>query len=144
MSAREKHSDLIERLEKATGPDRELDVLIAAEINWQGPLVHRPIKQYISDVGGLSEAVKDIESGHPLNAFRCIPYYTTSIDAAITLVPEGFAYAVTSEGQAELRPFSCVLSRKTLSDGARRTFIAHGKTTAIALCIAALKPRSAT
>ena len=60
-------SELIERLEKATGPDRELDALI-----WYA-VVERPAAGEKID--------RDMVNRWPT--------YTASIDAALTLVPEG-------------------------------------------------------
>jgi hypothetical protein len=71
---------LAERVERANGPDRELDALIA------------PFQRF-----------RVVEEGHPLG--RCcydtggqlvvLPRYTASIDAAATLVPEGWVIALT-------------------------------------------------
>lgn len=62
--------ELIERLEKATGPDREFDEAIARLAGW-----------YI-DGGGYTSA----------------PRFTASIDAALTLVPKGFNWSLGSMG----------------------------------------------
>lgn len=69
-------SDLIERLERATGPSAELDARIWCELNgsdyiaphtWEG----QSGKLYVHDY--------------------TVPAYTASIDAALTLCPGGFA-----------------------------------------------------
>lgn len=59
-------SDLIARLEKATGPDRQLDNAI-----WFS----------------LDQPLPDDPAGCPLR-------YTASLDAALTLVPAGFYWSV--------------------------------------------------
>lgn len=112
--------DLIDRLEKATGPDRELDEAIACA----------------SDPGSHC-AIYCIGDDSPV-WFRTkggkidLPYFTASLDAAMTLVPDGRHWFVGS-----------------VIDGSG--FVSHldqqGKSSkatipAIALCIAALKART--
>lgn len=81
-------TDLIERIESAKGPSRELDAEIA-------PLV----------------GLRVVDEGHPIG--RCfydklghgvpLPSFTASIDAALTLVPEGLAGIVSIDfGYARL------------------------------------------
>jgi hypothetical protein len=93
--------DLIEKLEKATGPDRGLEYEMFAK---------------------LVEPILDHDP----------PYYTASIDDALTLVPEGAQWVVMSKGKTGSPPSAVV--------GARHD---NGATSAIALCIAALKARIA-
>jgi hypothetical protein len=132
------YEELIERLGKLTGPDRGADVLIASAIDWEGPLVHRPVKQFIKDMGGVAEVVKSFESGG-LNAFICIPHYTSSIDAAMTLVPEGFKWKL---GYSRFVPHVAEL-RDYRGEPRLGMFIGeHDHSRAIALCIAALRARS--
>jgi hypothetical protein len=75
-------SELIERLEKATGPDRELDACIFL-LQWPGYRLQTDCEPFpdqvepgrIQEIGGF--------------AHRTAPAFTASIDAALTLVPEG-------------------------------------------------------
>jgi hypothetical protein len=60
---------LAERCEQATGPDLEIDARIEAQL-----------------VGWKFDAMR--ESGYAVRDFEA-PAYTTSLDAAMTLVPEG-------------------------------------------------------
>jgi hypothetical protein len=97
--------ELIERLEKATGPDLDLDHAIARAT--------RPF------------------DGHGVLG------YTSSIDAALTLVPEGWqAILYTERACAELYD-------ATLKKRAGIKARAYAPTTAIAICIAALRARTA-
>lgn len=64
-------SDLIERLEKATGPDRKHDRAISVWLVENG-----------CDPDGPDKGM------HP--RLENVPHYTASIDAALTLVPGGF------------------------------------------------------
>lgn len=95
---------LAERVEKATGPDRELDVLIRDTVF------------------------------HP-----CInpgAEYTASLDAAMTLVPEGAAYRLYSWPKQTEGDRACVLV-----EGGQETWAA---TPALALCAASLRSRAQT
>lgn len=100
------HADLIARLEKATGEDRELDCLI--------------------------------EGIHP-TASGDTPHYSASIDAALTLVPKGFAWTLASQGTTDFRFFASVAFPDEDCDGTPTL----AATPAIALCIAALRARAA-
>lgn len=110
-------SDLISRLEKATGPDGELDGDIAVTM---GLYAKRPVV--------------------------CTPpAYTASIDAALTLVPEGWWWGVTKGADDIGLPVD--QSPENFSAGCwpepgsfQKRYWA--KTPAIALCIAALKART--
>lgn len=137
-------NDLISRLEKASGPDRELDAQISAAV------------RAIPDNAPWLKSFKDIRAtGNCVQAFNdkgessanWQPYtYTASVDAALMLVPDGFAYMVTSEGKASIEPFACVSSKTPISPDARHLpssiFNARARTAPLALCIAALKARA--
>lgn len=96
--------DLIERLEQAEGGSRKLDAEVYAAA-WNEP------------------APPDIEDW--------FPHYTTSIDAALTLLPAD-AYWV-------LRTMDQISATVWTVDG-KRGSASHGSQS-IALCIAALKAR---
>jgi hypothetical protein len=70
-------AELIEKLELADGPSRELDAAIHALI---APKRHR-MHPYLVGV-----FIDDSQGGL---VYQC-PHYTASIDAALTLVPEGW------------------------------------------------------
>lgn len=113
-------ADIIARLEKATGPDRQLDRLIEET----RPDVRRHIYQHMVDDGYVLEA-NGVQAYLP-------PHYTASLDAALTLVPEGLPWLLMRRGnnthQAEV--------------GDEWQY--QGATPALALCIAALKARALT
>ncbi len=102
--------DLIARLEKATGPDRQLDNAIEAFID------HRD---------------------QPSQMTCYPPYYTSSLDAALTLVPEGLRVSLVQiaggGARAGIQKKGAMIH---LSE-------AVGATLALALSIAALKARTA-
>lgn len=118
-------NDLIEKLEAATEGSRELDADIAQHVDWpriRGAkrLPDRP------DSSGYFEISAD--------TWQAVPRYTTSLDAALTLVPEGWG---------------CDLGIWPSGNGARLTpgvnifhaIYREAQTPALALCIAALKAR---
>lgn len=137
--------DLISRLEKASGPDREIDGRIWAELAGRDVRVAR-VEHWGEDgllaksrTAPYDECVVCIrkkygfmtvgQSNPPLQ-------YTLSIDAALTLVPDGLDYVLRSlRNNAEARV-----------GGAKDEYMIKGGQhpfPAIALCIAALKARLA-
>lgn len=82
MSAREELEALADRVEMLAGPDREVDGLIAAALG----LPHGP-----------SSGWNNSENGDYWTVEECAPSYTASIDDAMTLVPEGYDWSVSSE-----------------------------------------------
>ena len=106
--------DLAARCESATGPDRELDRDIANAVG----------------VGSF------FASGNEAFAF------TTSIDAALTLVPDGWTFANLSQGDrgnwwCELRK-GFLTSYSSVAIGTQL----NSTTPAFALCAAALRARA--
>ena len=70
------------------------------------------------------------------------PAYTASIDAALTLVPEGCDWVVRSgmaDHPTDTRPYAHVMFGNVNRDRSRSLGEAHAPTPALALCIAAIK-----
>jgi hypothetical protein len=90
---------LAERVEQATGPDRELDAAIAVAVRWRwegwrkGDLA---IEE--ADARSGMAYVADQVRNSTNSIWRLLPAYTASIDAAMTLVPEGEDYAIERVG----------------------------------------------
>lgn len=111
------------RVEALTGPDREVDALIAVLQN-----------------------LRIVDEGHPLG--RCcydkngvllvLPSYTRSLDAAMSLVPDGWDFTV---GVCDKGAWSDVSPSEQPYDVADEVF-AQGATPALALCAAALRART--
>jgi len=123
--------ELIERLGKATGPDRTLEFYIAFAVRW------RPDGESARSFAE-HEAKHDYATAWIAHApFRSrwnIPHYTASIDAALTLVPEGWMWDVASSGCAWImRDGDSVCDSQIVIGGI--------ESPAIAICIAALKAR---
>jgi hypothetical protein len=125
--------ELIAALEKAEGPSRELDCDIFVAT------AHSPFVSYYPDcvlasLGGFAARV-EIEE---------IPKYTTSIDAALTLVPEGWALYRINQYHDNKNPAwgwggtlrNYLTPEIGVEVGESRASLA------LALCIAALKARA--
>lgn len=119
-------ADLIERLEAATEPSRELDKDIVCVKDGRNPADYRIDAQF----------------------YFALPRYTSSIDAALTLVPGGMDWDVGYLNVNGEKPVAHVMRQIKHSDpeydgdGAHYiSFASKGATPAIALCIAALKAR---
>ena len=131
------NDDLIARLERATEGSRELDAEIAVAVRsldtegdkslpkWAGK--NYPIWRARPD--GRVECVHTDGTG----SLNWSPlHYTTSIDAALSLVPEGHDWIVADvNGHVGGTPYACVGSKKPH----------FAETPALALCIAALRAR---
>jgi hypothetical protein len=106
---------IIAALEKANGPSEELDRGIASTLN--------------SSQDKIFWAVLD---------------YTSSLDAALTLVPNTFPYWMVERRDTPLGPMTAeavVHNNLLFMSGKRVSFDVWGHTPALALCIAALKAR---
>jgi hypothetical protein len=113
--------DLAERCEKATGPDRELDLEIAIAV-WGRP--------------GVLVMRHDPET----NTNREYTHwdFTASIDAAMTLVPEGWFFSGLDQ---------CSPSVQVWTEGNKARYSPqldglHAATPALALCAASLRARA--
>lgn len=125
------HQELIAALEKATGPDRELDIRIGQATAVEG--------WRVLDDGSIEFwTPQDSEFGEGwMTAFCELPPYTASIDAAMGLVPEHSDYDF---GSAKLVGTFWAL----VIDPDNEHKAKGCKSQAIAICIAALRARSKT
>ena len=126
-------NDLIERLEKATGSDRKLDAQIECAVMGGSCIIHPDAR---------------ISDGYVLcgpQAYFAKPY-TSSIDAALTLVPPtDWEWLVRNhngkrDGEGNGKGKSHFANVLTF-DPEGPMFSAYASGPAIALCIAALKAR---
>ena len=113
--------ELIAALTEATGPDRELDAAIAVAKGWN----RREGSDWFTP--------PNLTVNHHISE---LPRYTASIDAALTLRPEGALYAIENYDSHGVYPEHVRASAWV--QGAARAFAA---TPALAICTAALKAR---
>jgi len=125
---------LAARAEAATGADRELDVAIGllgrfyvAEPRWPGA---EPMIGYVDDDGARVEPGNGAQDS-------LVPRYTASLDAALSLVPEGWGFGVrTTDDRQHTARASC------WTEGNRGEYCYAAATPALALCCAALRARA--
>jgi hypothetical protein len=125
---------LAERCEQAAGPDRELDAEIALAIGYTREKKGRERIAWWRNPKG-QQLGYDGWHNFP-------PSFTASLDAAVTLVPEGRAWTV---GQ-NLHHWHWQASINALNDEGNPTSIGFGGPCgwpALALCAAALRARAA-
>jgi hypothetical protein len=154
---------LIERVEQATGPDRELDCLIwievGSDLGFDDPpnmwALRRPVRPRICVMGmclgsALEKYPEDV-AGVARN--WNVPHLSSSIDAAMTLVPEGWRLDRLQESWRTGRWNAVILKRATPSQLARfdvggqivlADAKATGATPALALLAACLRAHSET
>jgi hypothetical protein len=114
--------DLAVRVEGAEGPDRELD---------------RAIYSAFATLTGSPPYVGHMLFGKPRSSDAPEPYFTASLDAAMGLVPEGWAFDLVQQ----LPPTRC--TARVYGPKGQVTDLHYGITPALALCAAALRARAA-
>lgn len=96
------HQDLIalaERVERLTGPDRAMDCQIAVAVGWFA--ARKGQKSSPIDYVDIREAGRENWPGY--GGDQLVPHLTESLDAAMTLLPDGAEYQIsTIYGQAEV------------------------------------------
>ncbi len=130
MTTHKDTAGIIERLEAASGPDRELDGAIALSFGWTFEKMKGDRRPYYRKPGNTEYYLRS----EP-------PHYTSSIDAALSLVPEDAFWRIGHDGEgadpSEYRA-DVLLSRHP--DPIVCSEVAS--TPAITLCIAALRARA--
>lgn len=123
---------LIEQLEQADGPGRELDARIAHAIGRCNTQHYRALISY------WKADCWDEEKPVPAPP----PPYTGSVDAALSLVPEGHRYRVQF-WHHHTGPFGASVRADVFPHGGGSNWVAENcATPALAICIAALKAQS--
>lgn len=139
---------IIDKLERADGPDRAMDFLIAIETDWRWPEWEEgePTIKRLAEKHGLAWALSNDRS----QSIWCgIPKFSGSIDAAMMLVPDGRKWSLQPGAKTSFKPFNERTSVKTDSERMEWFWVAsvfghrgESKTPAIALAAAALRARS--
>lgn len=124
--------ELIDLLERCAGPDRELDVEI------QETVVGLEMYESIAERGG-GKCIR-YYPGPPGPTYRALPRYTSSIDAAMTLVPEGWSRHLSEDD----KNIWWVDLRRRHVTSYDDVIITKNQSLAIALCLASLKAQLST
>lgn len=136
--------ELIERLEKATGPDRALDAEIAVALRIAPDAASSWFEAgFPSWRAGENGQVYVVHDTGETGAWGYARLFTASIDAALTLVPEGLSYEFRCSSFGECSQAIVWDGRKSPQVSERARVSINGVRPAIALCIAALKAREA-
>ena len=120
--------ELAERCEKAMGPDRKIDAAICRLIDL--PRCEEP--DCLPDV--FERIIGRVESGD-WDQDPDVAFYTASLDAAMTLVPEGWYWQVGQGNHAWAAVYENPIPPATRVDPIAAT-------PALALCAAALRARA--
>lgn len=148
-------SDLIERLEKATEGSRELDAAITVALDirpkWlrgdSGELwVRKTGTPGMPEIAWLSSVIKTKGAGNPtawhsfeyMKGANVYPNYTTSLDAAMTLVPDDWRVEHIGESLPPVVAWGVELHYRDDDCAIQRV----ANTPALALCSASLRARS--
>lgn len=123
-------AEIIEKLEKAEGPDRDLDGAIA--INLEG--------YFVDDDGWYAytdEVLNTVHSGN--GKFLLVKKYTSSIDAAVQLCERVLPAANCWGVDKDERGFEAHVQLNGVKSGHWAKFAEHRSSAPIALCIAILR-----
>lgn len=126
--------EMAERVERASWADREIDKAIWAAL---GNCNHERTKYYcIEDGNDTDSGFTCLDCGKDIYGANMAPAFTASIDAAATLVLEGWRWGVTTTG---FKPGASIVSpRGTFAGGGG----AYAATPALALVAASLRARA--
>lgn len=127
--------DLIEQLEKATGPDRDLDleiINVGAEHKWRW---HRRTDETITNDRYGPNAL-----GNPICTLE---RFTFSIDDAVSLLPDGWGFSISNRAPGPKMGRAWVHNKKLVESRAYRGAEYTAATPAIAMCMACIDARAA-
>lgn len=137
---------LVERLEKATGGDREIDVLLWREFGWSD--VRDPERNSVTDILGPDAQVMGATLAQAIERWPNdmagvarnwnIPRLTASLDAALALVERvlpGWDICLSRVKGDEAATWNAVVGEPDSFSGSE----ASKPSPALALCLAALK-----
>ncbi len=129
MTRREQLLDLRDRLAKATGPDRDLDARLHALATFSDPKWTCTFPEN-NEMGSYLVHNRDWCAGGPPIISYNVARFTQSLDAAVTLVPEGCEWLRKSILAMT------IVQMDVRNDGWGRHFDAGAATPALALCLA--------
>lgn len=132
-------TNIIAALESAEEGSRELDARIAEATGHKIQIIRVPVGHPVFKEGGGLEFMFDPDAGERIG----IPHYTTSLDCALKLVPEGFVPGFDKTLYTETGWIGRVWKFNPDIHGQGFIEEAIGRSPALALCIAALRAKEA-
>lgn len=152
MTTDTKFTALIERLEQASGPDRELDGSI-----WWDAFLTDEMRDHYDRTGYVRKCIaRDGCAGKALAQFysssdpACLAKiaferkFTDSLDSAMLLIPDNYGWDINHKYSVRKEPYTAfLLPPDRLDKGGKQDTRGDASTPAIALCLAALKARAA-
>ena len=139
MSGRDALRALAARCEAAEGPSRELDAEITVALTEGATGVERPPLDGLTDEPQAGWLLT-FDTPRPwTERWVCVPAYTASLDAALTLVPEGWRWSLDYTQRAPYQDCGCA-ALFAPGDGIKPPDVpeTYARTPALALCAAAL------
>lgn len=125
--------ELAARVEAATGPDFAIDAAIAVAV-----VGYTLEKRGRDQKAWYYHPTERRRSASQYSGFDRLPRYTDSLDAAMTLVPEGWFFHVSRFSESEMRGNAHVYGNRGLGDD----YESDAATPALALTAAALRSRA--
>lgn len=146
------YDELIKRLEAATGADREIDLAIHIAIDPDGEIsglmkyprgldVGEGMHWDIWRGGSVVFEKREADGRCNYNGGYPLPAYTADINAALTLVPEGWDAGELQWWKCEAGPRLAWVQLETVNGSDIATVEARGHTPALAIAIASLRAR---
>jgi len=144
--------ELAVRCEAATGADRDVDGWAFCSVNPDETTVidHEPGRFPRKSIYGPVSVIMDKIGGKDGAEYLCAPAYTSSLDAAMTLVPAGLRLTFSEwDDEKHLRPrgpWQAILTKAGSGSSFNDMFgyrCDHAATPALAVCAAALRARHA-
>ena len=126
-------NELIKELEEATEGNRELDIDVALTI--------KPDHRVHSRHPNVTLVPKKLVDRARRGYYWSVPHYTTSLDAALILVPEDWGLDLTLLITARKKEPSIHMFKYGAGLDDEKNIFVEASTPALALCIAALKAR---
>lgn len=142
------HAELIARLEKCVEPDRELSDAVLFACGWRVNYSWDVLAQEQEEIGGYPEDLLDNACWYPpgvkldwIYGFKR-PDPLASIDAALTLIPDGLFWVLA---KGRIRPEEPLAGFSIVRPDDMNNPIAEAEGNSLALCIVicALKSREA-
>lgn len=132
--------DLVLSILVTSAPDRQLDLRIAQALPHHVSMPHRhDLHAWMTKISGRWVEVQRFPGGYWTSGDRYIPRFTASLDAALTLIPDGYMWKRTIGPDNKMG----MLVYNPTEFGSTCYYPCEGRTDALALCAAAVRAHTA-